>query len=137
MHLLIGTRASTVRELVAGGAVLCCLAAMMIMPGAAFAADAGKDAEPDKTEERPTASQPSALPPVPEGVLLQRDVAYLAADRKEMLDLYLPANRSGAARSPAVVIIHGGGWTGGTKSANREFNIGTTLAKAGYVCASV
>jgi acetyl esterase/lipase len=70
-------------------------------------------------------------------VVFERDVAYLPPDRKEKLDLYLPAGRAKAVRSPAVVIIHGGGWSGGDKSSAREFNIGTTLAKAGYVCASV
>jgi acetyl esterase/lipase len=78
-----------------------------------------------------------ALPPTPEGLVIERDVAYLPPDREEKLDLYYPAQRSGSVRSPAVVIIHGGGWTGGSKSAGREFNIGTTLARAGYVCASV
>jgi acetyl esterase/lipase len=73
----------------------------------------------------------------PEGVTIEREVPYLTPDRKERLDLYLPSSRAKEARSPAVVIIHGGGWTGGSKSASREFNIGTTLAKAGYVCASI
>lgn len=81
-----------------------------------------------------------AAPPytaAPEGVTIERDVTFLAPDRAEKLDLYLPATRSAGTRSPAVVIIHGGGWSGGSKSAGREFNIGTTLAKAGYVCASI
>ena len=73
----------------------------------------------------------------PDGVTIIRDVSYLPPERKEKLDLYLPANRSQTLSSPAVVIIHGGGWAGGTKSADREFEIGTTLARAGYVCASV
>jgi acetyl esterase/lipase len=77
------------------------------------------------------------LPAAPEGVTIERDVAYLPPDRAEKLDLYLPSGRPVGARSPGVVIIHGGGWAGGTKSAGREFNIGTTLAKAGYVCASI
>lgn len=72
-----------------------------------------------------------------EGVAIERDVTYLAVDRKEKLDLYLPTKRDGKVRSPAVVIIHGGGWTGGDKAQAREFKIGTTLALAGYVCASV
>src|SRR6185295_9325225 len=38
---------------------------------------------------------------------------------------------------PAVLMIHGGGWSGGDKGAVREQNIGTTLAKAGYVAASI
>src|SRR4051794_12383603 len=74
-------------------------------------------------------------PAAPPGVVIERDVAYLPPDRAEKLDLYLPADRPAGARSPAVVIIHGGGWSGGDKAAAREFNIGTTLAKAGYVCA--
>ena len=83
------------------------------------------------------AQNPPALPPAPEGVTIVQNVAYLGAGREEKLDLYLPADRPEGTRSPAVVIIHGGGWSGGTKSARREFNIGTTLAKAGYVCASI
>jgi acetyl esterase/lipase len=83
------------------------------------------------------APQKGTLPPAPEGVTIEQDVTYLPADRKERLDLYLPANRPAGTRSPGIVIIHGGGWTGGSKSAGREFNVGTTLAKAGYVCASV
>jgi len=36
-----------------------------------------------------------------------------------------------------VVIIHGGGWTGGDKGAAREINIGTNLALNGYVGLSI
>ena len=75
-----------------------------------------------------------ALPPAPAGIRIEQDVAYLPSDRSEKLDLYIP--QSGTHR-PAIIIIHGGGWTGGDKAAAREFNIGTTLAAAGYVCASV
>ena len=83
--------------------------------------------------------QVEAAPPniAPPGVTIERDVAYLARDRNEKLDLYLPTDRSLGERSPGIVIIHGGGWTGGSKSANREFEIGTTLAKSGYVCVSI
>lgn len=77
------------------------------------------------------------LPPAPEGVIIEQDVRYLPVGREEKLDLYLPACRANNVRSPAVVIIHGGGWSGGDKANSREFNIGTTLAKAGYVCASI
>jgi acetyl esterase/lipase len=86
-------------------------------------------------------SQPSPakkpLPPAPEGVVIQENIPYLGPDRAETADLYLPAKRDRSARSPAVVIIHGGGFTGGDKAAAREFNIGTTLAQHGYVGMSV
>jgi acetyl esterase/lipase len=75
--------------------------------------------------------------PAPDGVRTERDVTFLEPERAEKLDLYIPADRQFGVLSPAVVIIHGGGWTGGNKAQVREFRIGTTLAKAGYVCASV
>src|SRR4051812_20422908 len=96
-------------------------------------------ASPTLAAEKP-ATKPVAkptLPPAPLGVTIEQNVSYLPADRAEKLDLYLPKDRAPAVRSPAVLIIHGGGFTGGDKAAGREFNIGTTLAKAGYVCASV
>ncbi len=77
------------------------------------------------------------LPPAPVGVTIEQNVTYLPTNRSEKLDLYFPTHRAANTRSPAVVIIHGGGWAGGDKAAGREFNIGTTLALAGYVCASI
>jgi acetyl esterase/lipase len=71
-------------------------------------------------------------------VTIEKDVAYLPPGRQEKLDLYLPPGTPAPGqRRPAVVIIHGGGWTGGDKGAKREINIGTTLAQHGYVCASI
>lgn len=67
----------------------------------------------------------------------EKDVDYLGPDRKEKLDLYLPTVDAPPKGYPAVLIIHGGGWSGGDKGAAREQNIGTTLAKSGYVGASV
>jgi acetyl esterase/lipase len=78
-----------------------------------------------------------ALPPAPENVAIEQDVAYLAPERTEKLDLYLPAHRDASKLSPAVIMIHGGGWTGGDKAEPRSFNVATTLAAAGYVCASI
>jgi acetyl esterase/lipase len=70
-------------------------------------------------------------------VRVTHDVTYLAADRVEKLDLYLPATPAAGKLSPAVVWIHGGGWTGGTKSEARAKEICTTLANAGYVAVSI
>ncbi|MDO8544179.1 MAG: alpha/beta hydrolase [Opitutaceae bacterium] len=65
------------------------------------------------------------------------DVAYLAADRTEKLDIYLPAQRAPGKLSPALVWIHGGGFSGGTKNESRAKNICGTLAQNGYVAVSV
>jgi len=92
---------------------------------------------PTKSKAAPKNTVSRELPPAPEGVTILPNLPFLESGREELLDLYLPANRTPDTESPGVVIIHGGGWRGGDKSAAREFNIGTTLAKAGYVCASV
>ncbi len=70
-------------------------------------------------------------------VRVEGNVDFLGAGRKEKLDLYLPGNARGGKRFPAIVIIHGGGWFAGDKEARRERNIAVTLARAGYVCASI
>lgn len=79
----------------------------------------------------------NALPPVPEGVTIEENVSYLPAGRSEKADLYTPGKRDRSVKSPAVLIIHGGGWSSGDKGAAREFNIGTTLALNGYVGLSI
>jgi acetyl esterase/lipase len=105
----------------------------------ALAAETAEDAAttPKPAKAKSKALRPVVLQPAPDGVVIERDMVYLSPGRKEKLDLYRPADRPKGVRSPAVVIIHGGGWSGGDKASAREFNIGTTLAKAGYVCASV
>ncbi len=70
-----------------------------------------------------------------EDFTVEKDVSFLAEDRAEKLDLYLP--QSNGALRPAVVMIHGGSWKHGSKSASRELNICTNLAKAGYVAVSI
>ncbi len=84
------------------------------------------------------------LAPLPAGVRLLSDIAYLPADRAEKLDIYLPPASGGGdagagaeARRPAVVYYHGGGWVRGDKATERERNIGGKLAAAGYVFVSV
>lgn len=70
-------------------------------------------------------------------IRVKKDVSYLGKGRTEKLDLYLPDPKFQKGPYPAIVIIHGGGWHGGDKAARREQNIGNSLAKAGYVCASI
>ena len=63
------------------------------------------------------------------------DVAFLGAARTEKLDLYFPP---GAARPdrPAVVFIHGGGFTAGDKAEYRSASVSADLCRAGYVVVS-
>lgn len=70
-------------------------------------------------------------------VRIEKDISYLDAESAEKADLYLPPEFEPGKMYPGVVIIHGGGWTGGDKGAAREINIGTTLAGNGYVCMSI
>lgn len=72
---------------------------------------------------------------MPNPVFRLSDLTFLAAERKEKLDLYLP---NGPARQdrPAVVFIHGGGFTGGDKAEYRSASVSADLARAGYVVVS-
>ena len=79
----------------------------------------------------------SAGEPATPGARVERDVPYLEAGRAETGDLYLPSGGAPGERRPAVLIIHGGGWTGGDKHNAREINIGTNLAAHGYVALSI
>lgn len=63
------------------------------------------------------------------------DVPYLPAGRRETADLYLPDPLP--AKSPAVVIVHGGGGNNGDKRQSREAQAGIELARRGYVALSI
>jgi acetyl esterase/lipase len=71
------------------------------------------------------------------GVRIEKDVDYLGHGRSEKADLYLPAELEAGKKYPGIVMIHGGGWTGGDKGAAREINIGKTMAAGGYICISI
>ena len=68
-------------------------------------------------------------------ITVQTDVSYGSVDgTKLLLDVYEPAGGGMEAR-PAVVLIHGGGWTSLDKSTMRT--MGQFLAKSGFVAFSV
>lgn len=70
------------------------------------------------------------------GIKIEKDVPYLGPDRAEKMDVYLP-DTPAERPFPVVIWIHGGGWVSGSKSAAREINICTTLAKNGYAAFSI
>ncbi|MEO0039230.1 MAG: hypothetical protein RIS38_178, partial [Verrucomicrobiota bacterium] len=63
------------------------------------------------------------------------DIPFLGEARDEKLDLYFPLGPARADR-PAVVFIHGGGFTGGDKAEHRSASISADLCRAGYVVVS-
>ena len=83
----------------------------------------------ENTSISPFASSPQ--------VEVRGDISFLTSARTEKLDLYLPKNRNAGEKSPAVLLIHGGGWKEGDKRQAREIEFGMTLAKNGFVAASI
>ncbi|MDX1979671.1 MAG: alpha/beta hydrolase [Bryobacteraceae bacterium] len=79
---------------------------------------------------------PKMDPPlqIPANVEVRRDLVYTKIGARELhLDLYLP--KSGSGSFPAVVYVHGGGWSGGNKSAfSRQ---AAHMAAKGFVGACV
>jgi acetyl esterase/lipase len=73
----------------------------------------------------------------PQDVRFERNVSYLPEGRAEKADLYFPKEMVKGQKYPAVVIIHGGGFTGGQRDAARELNIGGNLARHGYIGMSI
>ncbi|MBR4666903.1 MAG: alpha/beta hydrolase, partial [Lentisphaeria bacterium] len=75
--------------------------------------------------------------PVIHKVAVRENLEFLEPGRTERMDLYYPADPQPGEKFPGIVIIHGGGWTGGLRNAEREVNIGPNLARMGYVSISI
>ena len=75
--------------------------------------------------------------PVIYRVGVKENLEFLEKDRNERMDLYYPADPRPGDKFPGIVIIHGGSWCRGIRNAEREINIGTNLARMGYVCISI
>jgi acetyl esterase/lipase len=79
--------------------------------------------------------QTSAPASANEMVAVQENVVYATVSGSDLhLDVYEPAGRH-AASSPAVVLIHGGGWTDLDKSTMRA--MGQLLSRSGFVAFSL
>ncbi len=86
----------------------------------------------------PTQAASTAAQQLSEGlqseVSIQENVSYSATDPALRLDVYKPVGAATAPR-PAVILIHGGGWTSFDKSTMQ--GMGNFLARHGYVAFSV
>jgi acetyl esterase/lipase len=107
------------------------LALLITIP--AIAQDAEQSA--NSNSNKPAMSTEDLLKRAPDGVTVLPDIAYREGNDAWKLDLAMPKERGDAPR-PAIVYIHGGGWTKGDK---RGKGIGAVLhyAAKGYVCISV
>jgi len=72
---------------------------------------------------------------LPDGVTCQEDIVYARYGERELhLDLFSPRGK-GNELSPAVILIHGGGWRSGYRQ--MEWPMAQHLAAHGYVTATV
>lgn len=70
-------------------------------------------------------------------ITVTRDIAYREGDSEAWrLDLAMPAEESDELR-PALVIVHGGGWRGGSKSVDVFQTMMTNYARKGYVTVNI
>jgi acetyl esterase/lipase len=92
----------------------------------------GGQRPPEQPRQRPGA----AARPLPENVVIQRDIQYgRAGDRALKLDVVRPRKpRDGPL--PVVVFVHGGAWRGGNKSGGVG-RLVPLAASGDYFCASV
>jgi acetyl esterase/lipase len=69
---------------------------------------------------------------------VERGVVYADVDGEKLhLDIYRPVEQASGAKSPAVVLVHGGGWRGGDRKGGSIVALGRALAEAGFVAFSI
>jgi len=80
---------------------------------------------------------PPAIPAAPKKLTLIDNIAYRAGTSPAWrLDLAMP-EVAGKERLPAIVIVHGGGWSSGSKQSRVYRTMALYYAYQGYVTASV
>jgi acetyl esterase/lipase len=67
---------------------------------------------------------------------VRADIPYLGEERAEKMDAYLPSG-SGEQPVPGVVLVHGDGWTEGSRKREREVRFAEALAMAGFAVFSI
>jgi len=96
----------------------------------------GRGARNRRPGNRQPMTTEQMLKQVPKGVTVMPDIAYRQGNDAWKLDLAMPTER-GAEPRPAIVFIHGGGWTSGDKRTGNFLNPTLEFATRGYVCITV
>lgn len=92
-------------------------------------------AQPAPRGPRPVLRPPYSIVP---GVMVVPDINYTAgASASTLLDVYYPAEIRAGRPHPLIVIIHGGGWAGGSRSEPVFVGLALEWAQRGYVVASI
>ncbi|MBK9169954.1 MAG: alpha/beta hydrolase [Bryobacterales bacterium] len=82
----------------------------------------------------PSDMKPNTPPAIPDWVSVESNISY-GQYAENKLDILRPKEPA-AGRRPGVLLIHGGGWTGGTKESRIEY-AGMQYLKQGFVVATV
>lgn len=82
----------------------------------------------------PQDMKPNSPPVLPENVTVEANIRY-GTHAENVLDILQPKGAA-AGKRPGVLLIHGGGWTGGTKEQRVEYAAMKYLEK-GFVVANV
>ncbi len=92
-------------------------------------------AQPASRAARPVLRTPYSIIP---GVMVVPDINYTGgAAASTLLDVYYPAEIRAGAPHPLIVIIHGGGWTGGSRTEPVFVGLALEWVQRGYVVASI
>jgi acetyl esterase/lipase len=75
-------------------------------------------------------TNPKKVPTPPKGIILERDIPYCEGHARWVLNMIVPEKKSSRPR-PAVVLIHGGGWSTGDQY--KFTKMGYSFAEEGYV----
>ena len=78
-------------------------------------------------------AQAANAPKIPDTVVAEREVEYSAVGGRQTMDIVRPREASNTPR-PAVLLVHGGGFRGGTKEG--YISLAVKLAEHGYVAAT-
>ncbi|GAB4335571.1 MAG: hypothetical protein Kow0010_23080 [Dehalococcoidia bacterium] len=111
-------------------------------PGVDPRGEESVDAPTEPAQPSPTSRPARPGEPRPTGPFggytgtVQRDLTYCTVDGVELkMDVYSPEQRDGSA--PAVVYIHGGGWTSGSKDRGSGTDVIPELVERGFVVVAI